>query len=69
MGALALFLLVFTEVHPCAERSLALAIAFIQIQIAIWVVLTGFPTLVFRMFYKSNSIARSVLRISLLNSF
>ena len=36
MGAPALFLLVFTEVHPCAERSLALAIAFIQIQIAVW---------------------------------
>ena len=36
MGAPALFLLVFTEDHPCAERSLALAIAFIQIQIAVW---------------------------------
>lgn len=38
MGTPALFLLVFTEVHPCAERSLALAIAFIQIQIAVWVI-------------------------------
>ena len=38
MGAPALFLLVFTEVHPCAKRSLTLAIAFIQIQIAVWVI-------------------------------
>ena len=36
MGAPSLFLLVFTKVHPFAERGLALAIAFIQIQIAIW---------------------------------